>query len=185
MRPNLDVTTQPERTTLAGFFFSTLTSHIGPGVLSSPPAARALHMARSRAAARAAVPFEHVDGVRVARGGKHGYQHVRGGQGRKKDKYQGVSPKKSHLTGLFDSPQEAAVAYARMVSTRVSARQEGSTAVSRKPLMDFGAAAHRLQLASQAPIGPIACALLSSQQAAAAVARGVLVAYAEELCQRA
>ena len=80
-------------------------------------------MARSRAAARAAVPFEDVNGVRVERGGKHGYQHVRGGQGRKKDKFQGLSPKKSHLTGLFDSPQEAAVAYARMVSTRSEMRK--------------------------------------------------------------
>ena len=123
--------------------------------------------------------------MRVERGGKHGYKHVRGGQGRTKDKVHGASPKKSHLTGLFDSPQEAAVAYARMVGTRVSGRQEGRTAARSTPLTDFGAAAKSLQLAPRAHIGPIACALLSSQQAAAAVARGVRVAYAEELCQRA
>ena len=32
----------------------------------------------ARAAARAAVPFEEIGGVRVERGGKHGYKHVRG-----------------------------------------------------------------------------------------------------------
>ena len=140
-------------------------------------------MPRSRAAARAAAPFEDVEGVRVERGGKHGYKHVRGGQGRSKNKFQGVSPKKTSRTNLFDSPQEAAVAYARMVTARVRERQELGSRLRSSPLIDFGAAASSLVVAAVRPIGPISCAPLSSSQAAAAVARGVQVAMAEEVWQ--
>ena len=142
-------------------------------------------MARSRAAARAAVPFEDVKGVRVERGGKHGYRHVRGGQGRSKNKFQGVSPKKTNRTNLFDSPQEAAVAYAQMITARVRGRQELGSLRSTSPLIDFGMPASSLAMAAVRPIGPIACAPLSSAQAAAAAARGVPVAYAEEMRSQA
>ena len=71
-------------------------------------------MARSRAAAHAAAPFEDVEGLRLKRGGKHGYHGVRGGQGRAKNKYQGVTPRKTHRTALYDSPRAAAIAFAQM-----------------------------------------------------------------------
>ena len=47
-------------------------------------------------------------------GGKHGFKGVRGGQGRKKDKFQGTTPKKRHRTGHFDTPHEAAAALAEL-----------------------------------------------------------------------
>ena len=42
---------------------------------------------------------------------------VRGKQGRKKDKFQGVTPKKTHRTQHFDTAQEAAIALARLPLT--------------------------------------------------------------------
>ena len=68
---------------------------------------------RSRAAARAAAPFENVGGVRVERGGITGYRHVRGRQGRGKNLFQGFTPKKGHRTALYASAKEAAVAFAK------------------------------------------------------------------------
>ena len=47
-------------------------------------------------------------------GGINGYCGVRGKQGRKKDKFQGVTPKKQHRTALFDSALEAAIAFAQL-----------------------------------------------------------------------
>ena len=59
--------------------------------------------------------FEEVDGLRVAPlGGVNGYLGVRGKQGRKKDKFQGVTPRKTHRTGPKITPKEAAVALARL-----------------------------------------------------------------------
>ena len=121
-------------------------------------------MARSRAAAHAAAPFEDVDGLRLRRGGKHGYQGVRGGQGRAKNKYQGITPRKTHRTALFDTPRAAAVAFAQMTQ-RIALGQlpqnsdtvRTSTSVS---LPDFGAAAAVVECVSTRPLGPIACELL-------------------------
>ena len=96
--------------------------------------------------------------MRVERGGKHGYKHVRGGQGRSKNKFQGVSPKKTNRTDLFDSPREAAVAYARMLTARVRERQQlplGSILRSRPLNIDFGMAASNLVMPAVRPIGPI------------------------------
>ena len=53
--------------------------------------------------------FEEAGGQRLPLGGMNGYLGVRGKQGRKKDKYQGVTPKKKHRTELFDTPLEAAL----------------------------------------------------------------------------
>ena len=58
--------------------------------------------------------FEVVDGLRVPLGGVNGYVGVRGKQGRKKNKYQGVTPRKTHRTGPYETPKEAAVALARL-----------------------------------------------------------------------
>ena len=63
-------------------------------------------------------------------GGKYDYKGVRGKQGKKRDKFQGYTPKKTHLTGLYDSAVGAAVALATL-------RQELSagidSACERKP----------------------------------------------------
>ena len=45
-------------------------------------------------------------------GGKHGYMGVRGGQGSKRNKYQGCTPRKTHCTKLYDTAHEAAVNFA-------------------------------------------------------------------------
>ena len=47
---------------------------------------------------------EVAGGQRLPLGGLNGYAGVRGKQGRQKDKFQGVTPKKQHRTALFDSP---------------------------------------------------------------------------------
>ena len=39
---------------------------------------------------------------------------MRGKQGRKKDKFQGVTPRKTHRTGPKNTPKEAAVALAQL-----------------------------------------------------------------------
>ena len=42
--------------------------------------------------------FEEVAGQRLPLGGVNGYAGVRGKQGKKKDKYQGCTPRKKHRT---------------------------------------------------------------------------------------
>ena len=64
--------------------------------------------------ARAALRFEEAGGQRLPLGGRNGYLGVRGGQGRKKDKFQGTTPKKTHRTGHHDTALEAAIAFAQM-----------------------------------------------------------------------
>ena len=58
--------------------------------------------------------FEEVDGLRVPLGGVNGYCGVRGKQGRKKNKYQGLTPRKKHRTGPYETAKEAAVALAHL-----------------------------------------------------------------------
>ena len=55
--------------------------------------------------------FEAAGGHRLPLGGLNGYLGVRGKQGRNKNKFQGVTPKKVHRTKLFDTPLEAAIAF--------------------------------------------------------------------------
>ena len=57
---------------------------------------------------------EAVGALRLPLGGLNGYQHVRGRQGRNKDKYQGISPKKTTFTKLHNTPREAALALAKL-----------------------------------------------------------------------
>ena len=47
-------------------------------------------------------------------GGLHGYVGVRGKQGKKRNKFQGYTPNKTHFTKLCNSAQEAAVARANL-----------------------------------------------------------------------
>ena len=57
---------------------------------------------------------EVAGGQRLPLGGLNGYAGVRGKQGRKKDMFQGVTPKKKHRTRLFGTAQEAALALAQL-----------------------------------------------------------------------
>ena len=131
--------------------------------------------------------FEEVAGHRLPLGGINGYLNVRGKQGRQKDKFQGISPKKQHRTGHFDTPLEAAVAFAQLKEdlelgmleprTKKIKASEESRSTSKK----FEAGTYLGHLLHQPrPVIPtVACAMLSPQQAAAAAARGVAVAYAD------
>ena len=58
--------------------------------------------------------FEEAGGRRLPLGGVNRYLGVRGKQGRNKDQFQGVTPKKVHRTKLFGSAQEAAIAFAQL-----------------------------------------------------------------------
>ena len=144
---------------------------------------------RSRAAARAAAPYENVGGVRVERGGKHGYKHVRGGQGRDENMIQGTTPRKIHRTSLFHTPKEAAVAFAKKLfvgaGMKDAAAQQQAAALALAPMGAAHAASLRMTLAlgeplaRGVPIPSVHAVLLTREQAAAAAARGVPLALAE------
>ena len=132
---------------------------------------------------------EEAGGQRLPLGGINGYLGVRGKQGRKKDKFQGVTPKKQHRTALFDTAQEAAIAFAQLkedleLGMPLPQRPKKSTSspatieVSKKS--EVGTyLGHLVRLVPPQLVVPtVACALLSQQQAADAAARGVAVAYA-------
>lgn len=61
--------------------------------------------------ARKEVPVERFGNRLLPLGGANRYKGVRGKQGRKRDKYQGCTPRKTHFTGLYDTALEAAVAF--------------------------------------------------------------------------
>ena len=46
-------------------------------------------------------------------GGVNGYIGVRGKQGRKKNKFQGMTPRKTHRTGPHETPKEVGMCGAR------------------------------------------------------------------------
>ena len=138
---------------------------------------------------RAVLRFEEAGGQRLPLGGRNGYLGVRGGQGRKKDKFQGTTPKKTHRTGHHDTALEAAIAFAQMKedldlgileerSTK-KAQPRASTDTSKKA--DVGVYLGRLLQQQRADVLCVWGAPLSQQQAAALVARRVAVAYAEVL----
>ena len=138
---------------------------------------------------RAQARFEEVDGLRVPLGGVNGYLGVRGKQGRKKDKFQGVTPRKTHRTGPHETPKEAAVALARLrhdldlgvVVERSAKRPQPPCGSAAPKKVEVGTYLGHLLRLPRAGIPPVACALLSQQEAAEAVARGVAVAYARVL----
>jgi hypothetical protein len=146
-------------------------------------------MARSRAIARAAAPFAVVDGVRVERGGKHGYKHVRGGQGRAKNMYQGVTPQKRNRTSLYTTPQEAAVAFAKRLF--VAARQASAEAPQAAAMLAIAPrsaacsaswpmpVARTAQERGVVPLPVVRGVLLTREQAGMAAARGVALSLAE------
>ena len=58
--------------------------------------------------------FEEAGGQRLPLGGVNRYAGVRSKQGKKKDKFQGTTPKKKHRTQLFATSLEAAIALAQL-----------------------------------------------------------------------
>jgi len=102
------------------------------------------------------------------------------------NKYQGVTPRKTHRTALCDSPRAAAIASAQMTQRialcHLPQNNAAVTISASVSLPDFGAAASGVAGVSSRPLGPISCALLRPEQAAAAVARGVAVANHDVPC---
>ena len=119
----------------------------------------------------------------------NGYCGVRGKQGRKKDKFQGVTPKKQHRTALFDTALEAAIAFAQLREDieldmfeprgEKKAKPAATNVISKK--IDVGTYLGYLRQPQWHCVPVVACAVLSRQQAAAAVARGVAVVYADSV----
>ena len=133
--------------------------------------------------------FEEAGGQRLPLGGVNRYAGVRSKQGKKKDKFQGTTPKKKHRTQLFATSLEAAIALAQlredlelgMLEERslLKAKSPKTTAASKKK--EVGVYLGELLRQQQADVPTVACLLLSQQQAADAAARGVPVAMADVL----
>ena len=138
--------------------------------------------------------FEEVGGRRLPLGGLNKYLGVRGGQGRKKTKFQGVSPKKKHRTGLYDTPLEAALAYAQLkedmeldmleLEQKNPAVPDARAAAKKTEVgLYLGELFHRALPAAVVPAAQVMptvrAVLLSPQQAASAAARNVALAYGE------
>ena len=133
--------------------------------------------------------FEVAGGQRLPLGGINGYAGVRGKQGKKKNKFQGVTPKKKHRTEHFDTAQEAAIALAQLRedlelgileqhAPKIKESPAG-IAVAQPPVL--GGAPGALLQWPQAGVPQVRAVLLSEQQAAAAAARGVAMAVADLL----
>ena len=133
--------------------------------------------------------FELAGGQRLPLGGLNGYAGVRGKQGKKKDKFQGVTPKKTHRTQHFDTAQEAAVALAQlredldlgMLTERARKNPPPPPANEPPKKAQVGVYLGTLLAQQRAVVPQVRAVLLSPQQAAAAVARGVAVAYSDVL----
>lgn len=70
-------------------------------------------------------------------GGKHGYKGVRGGQGSKKDGFQGYTPRKTHFTKVYKTAHDAAVYLALLKRGRESIGSEDEDEKKpRKPRCD-------------------------------------------------
>ena len=130
---------------------------------------------------------EVAGGQRLPLGGLNGYRGVRGKQGRKKNKFQGVTPKKQHRTGLYDHAQEAAIALAQlhedlelgMVTEHRAKIVQSPVTIAAPKKLEAGVFLGDLLRRQRAAVPTVRAVLLSQQQAAAAVARGVAVAYAD------
>ena len=83
-------------------------------------------------APRREVLIERFGNLLLPLGGKYEYKGVRGKQGRSREQFQGYTPKKTHFTGLCDTPQEAAVALAKL---RVELAAGFDPVADRKPRM--------------------------------------------------
>ena len=132
-------------------------------------------------------PFEEAGGHRLPLGGVNRYLGVRGKQGRDKDKFQGTTPRKQHRTKLYDTPLEAAIAFAQMKEDLNLGMQQQRSSKKRVASPATIGGSRRFEVGTYLgylkPRPPailtISCALLIQQQAAAAVARGVTVVFAD------
>ena len=133
--------------------------------------------------------FVEAGGHRLPLGGLNEYLGVRGQQGRGKNKFQGTTPKKKHRTRLCDTPLEAAIAFAQLkedlelglLEQRPKKTSAAPAAFAASKKIEVGTYLGYLHPRPQPVVPRVACALLSPQQAGAAVARGVPVAYADIL----
>ena len=131
--------------------------------------------------------FELAGGQRLPLDGLNGYAGVRGKQGKKKDKFQGATPRKKHRTRLFDTAQEAALALAQlredlelgMLAERAPKKAPPPAGSDASKKMEVGFFLGDLLRRQRAVVPCVRAVQLSQQQAAAAVARGVAVAYAD------
>ena len=128
---------------------------------------------------RAVLRFEEAGGQRLPLGGRHGYLGVRGKQGRKKDKFQGTTPKKQHRTGLCDTPLEDLELDMYEARGKKRPQPPASNAASKKA--EVGVYLGHLLQQQRTDVLRVWGAPLSQQQAGALAARGVVVAYAEVL----
>ena len=136
--------------------------------------------------------FEEIGGQRLPLGGINGYVGVRGRQGRKKNKFQGVTPKKKHRTKLHDKPRDAAIALAQLREDLELNTLELFALDGYKPQpmaaapkkIDYGVyLGHLLQQPQPAvpSVPTVPAVLLLPHQAGDAAARGVPVAFADVL----
>ena len=138
---------------------------------------------------RAQPRFEEAAGQRLPLGGINGYAGVRGKQGKKRDKFEGVTPRKRHRTRHFNTAKEAALALAQlredldfgMVEEKAPKKAQTPATNTAPKKADVGVFLGDLLRQQRAVIPLVRAVLLSPQQAAAAVARGVAVAYADFL----
>ena len=130
--------------------------------------------------------FELAGGQRLPLGGINGYIGVRGKQGKKKNKFQGITPKKKHRTEHFDTAQEAAIALAQlredlelgMLEERVQKKQKKAAANEPSKKAQVGVYLGTLLAQQRAGIPTARAYLLSQQQAAAALAGGMQQGFA-------
>ena len=157
----------------------------------------------------AAADTELFGTLRLVRGGKHGYLGVRGGQGKKRNRFQAyitIDHRKTTVPGLYETPHGAAVALAqwklnhelgledepdekkpRKKRGKKAADQLATAACSasswqlqRVPLQPVGLVAHRPTFSGLAPWLPTAAAV-PLQNNVSAAAFGVPVVRAAPL----
>ena len=131
--------------------------------------------------------FADIAGQRLPLGGINGYVGVRGKQGRGKDMFQGITPRKQHRTKLFKEPTDAASALAQLRED-IEVGMQPQQQLRRPAAPAAAAASKKFEVGTYLgylrrpplPVVPMqACVLLAPQQAAAAQARGVPFAYAD------
>jgi hypothetical protein len=133
--------------------------------------------------------FEEVAGQRLPLGGRNGYLGVRAaGRGAKATSSRGRRrARKQHRTRLCHSAQEAAIALAQvkedlelgMFEERGKKKAQPAATIATSTKKEAGVYLGRLLQLPRADVLCVRAVLLSEQQAAAAAARGVAVAYAD------
>ena len=80
--------------------------------------------------------LEQFGNLELPTGGLHGYEGVRGKQGAKRDKFQGFTPRKTHLTKLCETAHEAAIERALLKRNLNNNHEEREEKKPRKPRCD-------------------------------------------------